>query len=183
MNYADRINAQITMEQFAERYGFEVKKGFMRCPFHNEKTASLKLYPEHRGFYCFGCGAGGTVFNFAERYFKLDYQETCRKLDNDFNLGLYRRQTLTQYRRAKRAEKALEAERQRLKLDEEYGRMVFIKLTAYRKWLTRQEQTLDVLFDIAYIDRLLDRHFYDNDALTYFNVDALICALHSKHRR
>ena len=40
----------------ATRYGL-VKHGFMRCPFHADKTPSLKLYGDH--FHCFGCGAHG----------------------------------------------------------------------------------------------------------------------------
>lgn len=30
----------------------------IRCPFHNERTASFVLYPNNT-FHCFGCGANG----------------------------------------------------------------------------------------------------------------------------
>ena len=30
----------------------------IRCPFHQDKTASLSIYPNN-GFHCFGCGAHG----------------------------------------------------------------------------------------------------------------------------
>lgn len=33
-------------------------QGFTKCPFHNEKTASMRCYPNNR-FYCFGCGKTG----------------------------------------------------------------------------------------------------------------------------
>lgn len=50
------------------------------CPFHNEKSGSLTLYPENESFYCFGCGAGGDVIAFVSRIENLDYMETIRWL-------------------------------------------------------------------------------------------------------
>ena len=43
------------------------RNGFVRCPFHaggNERTPSLYAYPEG-GWKCFGCGAGGRIYQFA----------------------------------------------------------------------------------------------------------------------
>ena len=35
------------------------------CPFHPDKeTKSLTVYPDNRGWYCFGCGQGGGVIQF-----------------------------------------------------------------------------------------------------------------------
>lgn len=35
-----------------------------RCPFHDDHTPSLTVYPATRSFYCFGCGTGGDVIDF-----------------------------------------------------------------------------------------------------------------------
>ena len=43
------------------------------CPFHKEKTPSFSVSPDKQLFYCFGCGKGGTVINFAMQQENLDF--------------------------------------------------------------------------------------------------------------
>ena len=43
------------------------------CPFHNEKSPSFTVFPATRGFYCFGCQAGGDAISFIMRAENLDY--------------------------------------------------------------------------------------------------------------
>lgn len=50
------------------------------CPFHSEKTPSFTVSPQKNLFYCFGCGAGGNVFNFLMRIENIDFPEAMRKL-------------------------------------------------------------------------------------------------------
>lgn len=86
---ADTVKAMLTMDQVARRYGFEPNRsGFIRCPFHSEKTASLKIYPGQGGFHCFGCGAGGSVIDFVMRLFDLSFSQAVVRLSADFGLGL-----------------------------------------------------------------------------------------------
>jgi len=51
-----------------------------RCPFHHEKTASFMVSPAKQIFHCFGCGAGGNVFNFLMKYERVDFPEAVRSL-------------------------------------------------------------------------------------------------------
>lgn len=83
-----RIKEIITMEQIADRYGFEVKRGMMVCPFHNEKTPSLKVYPGSRGWYCFGCNEGGSVIDFESKLSGLCALDAAKKICNDFHLTI-----------------------------------------------------------------------------------------------
>ncbi|MDD5556162.1 MAG: DNA primase [bacterium] len=50
------------------------------CPFHNEKTPSFFVNPEKQIWHCFGCGAGGAVFNFVMQYERVTFPEAVRIL-------------------------------------------------------------------------------------------------------
>lgn len=76
------------MKEVAERYGFEVKRGVMLCPFHNDSHPSLKVYPGSRGWHCFVCNEGGSVIDFVAKLFSINARQAAIRLDNDFHLGL-----------------------------------------------------------------------------------------------
>jgi DNA primase len=50
------------------------------CPFHQEKTPSFYVNPAKQSFYCFGCGRGGSVFQFVQEYEHIDFPEAVRRL-------------------------------------------------------------------------------------------------------
>lgn len=61
--------------------------GFICCPFHDERTPSLKLYRDG-GWKCFGCGKGGSVIDFTCLLYEVSPLEAVRQLNRDFRLGL-----------------------------------------------------------------------------------------------
>ncbi len=40
------VKENVTMQQAAELCGLVVRNGVCLCPFHSEKTPSMKLYPD-----------------------------------------------------------------------------------------------------------------------------------------
>ena len=58
------------------------------CPFHSEKTASFSVTPDKGFFYCFGCQAGGNVFNFIMKIENITFFEATRMLAQKINLPL-----------------------------------------------------------------------------------------------
>ena len=50
------------------------------CPFHEEKTPSFSVSPS-KGFYkCFGCGKGGSVYNFVMEMEGLNFPEAVKRV-------------------------------------------------------------------------------------------------------
>lgn len=50
------------------------------CPFHGEKTPSFMVSPELQMYKCFGCGEGGDVYSFLQKYEGMDFGEALRTL-------------------------------------------------------------------------------------------------------
>lgn len=50
------------------------------CPFHHEKTPSLQISPQKQIWHCFGCGEGGDVISFVQKYENLDFKEAVKLL-------------------------------------------------------------------------------------------------------
>lgn len=90
IDYAEIIKERVPMQRFLDYIGMRTNKaGFICCPFHGEKTASLKIYRDGRGWCCFGCHKGGDVINFAQLWYKADFKAALRQIDADFQLGLF----------------------------------------------------------------------------------------------
>ena len=131
---AETIKARLTMRQILGAYGIAVNDhGFARCPFHNEKTASFKAYDGDRGYFCFGCGESGDVITFVMRLFGLSFKAALRKIDTDFDLCLFEKPTLAEYRKAQRAMQEMQTKREREKKEKEAREAAFWK--AHDEWL------------------------------------------------
>ncbi|MCY4639488.1 MAG: CHC2 zinc finger domain-containing protein [Chloroflexi bacterium] len=51
-----------------------------RCPFHEDRSPSMVVYPETQSYYCFGCGAGGDAIDFVRRAGGLGFREALARL-------------------------------------------------------------------------------------------------------
>jgi hypothetical protein len=87
---ADAIKRALSMDTVARFYGYRPNRGnYISCPFHKDKTASLKVYEQPgRGFHCYGCGKGGSVIDFVMELSNVDYPAALAQLNADFHLGL-----------------------------------------------------------------------------------------------
>jgi len=86
----ETIKETLKISDITRFYGIEVKRNNQAlCPFHNEKTPSFTIFPKTNSFKCFGCGVGGSVIDFVMQMDGLEALEAAKKLDNDYNLGLF----------------------------------------------------------------------------------------------
>ncbi|OQX10471.1 MAG: DNA primase [Desulfobacteraceae bacterium IS3] len=60
------------------------------CPFHSEKTPSFTVFPEKQIYYCFGCGAGGNVFNFLMKHEGCSFPEVVTRLAERYGIEITR---------------------------------------------------------------------------------------------
>lgn len=60
------------------RAGADSMKGL--CPFHDEKSPSFHVRPNHGHFHCFGCGEGGDVYAFVQKIEHISFVEAVEML-------------------------------------------------------------------------------------------------------
>jgi DNA primase len=61
------------------------------CPFHQEKTPSFIVFPDTQTFHCFGCHAGGDLFNFVMQQDRVDFSEALTNLARQAGVELEER--------------------------------------------------------------------------------------------
>ena len=79
------LKSQLDLVAVVQACGVSLKrKGtnyFALCVFHTESTPSLSVNPRTQLFHCFGCGTGGDVFRFVERYYGIRFGAAVAKLN------------------------------------------------------------------------------------------------------
>ena len=89
MNVFDAVKQSVTTRQAAEMYVLKIRRNNMAsCPFHNDKTPSMKV---DRRFHCFGCGVDGDVIDFVSRLYGISSLEAAQKVASDFGISYDRK--------------------------------------------------------------------------------------------
>lgn len=125
------VKQNVTARDAAERYGIKVAgNGMARCPFHPDRTPSMKIDTR---YHCFGCGADGDVISFVGKLFDLKPIDSARKIAEDFGIPVPDRHKLSV--RQKREIRRKRAEGQKVReLEDRYHLMegqFFLILTDY----------------------------------------------------
>lgn len=58
------------------------------CPFHNEKSASFKVYPNSGTYKCFGCGEWGDAISFTMKVGNKTFPDAIRHLASKYNIAV-----------------------------------------------------------------------------------------------
>src|SRR5436190_5923218 len=82
--FIDDLKNRADIVRIIQPYAQDLKKkgaNWMACcPFHQEKTPSFSVNPS-KGFYkCFGCGKGGSVYNFLMEMEGLNFPEAIKRV-------------------------------------------------------------------------------------------------------
>ena len=99
----DEIKQSVSMREVVERYGIHIdRKGFICCIFHNEKTASMKVYKD--SVYCFGCGRSADIFSFVMGMEHCDFKTAYKSLGGSYKQQSDHQRNLYHYHLQKRKE-------------------------------------------------------------------------------
>lgn len=149
---AAQIRELVTVRQAAEHYGFTPDRaGYICCPFHNEKTASLKLYDDDGGFCCFGCGASGSVIDFTMRLFDINFRQAVLRLDTDFFLNLTDMKP-DRTARSKILEERRKVQHRRRELEEQIKALSAEHLLLHQSMIHQSPSGPDDGFDPLYVE-------------------------------
>lgn len=137
----EEIKDLYSMRDILERYGLPQpnRAGFICCPFHKEKTASMKIYKD--SFYCFGCGAGGDIFNFVKEMDGTSFKEAYSALGGDYENSFSARLKIYQSQKKREIQRKTE---EKLKRKRELN---YLLMDVYQKWLDKLEPFSDVWAD------------------------------------
>ena len=84
-----KLNNPLQLE--LAKYAIEPNsKGFTKCPFHNEKTASFKVYKDGT-YHCFGCGEHGDVITLTMKMQHLSFNRACETLSGEVKYSQIRK--------------------------------------------------------------------------------------------
>jgi DNA primase catalytic core len=84
MKYRDLSIVDVVKDRVSiERKG---RNFVLSCPFHDEKTPSMFLYPKTNSYYCFGCHKSGNVTSFVSEYHKISYKQALEKIKIEYDI-------------------------------------------------------------------------------------------------
>lgn len=78
----EEIISSTTMSDVMSRYGIRINNSMCRCPFHDDKTPSMKVY--ETSAYCFTCGRSWDLFSFIQDKDGVSFKEAFISLGGTY---------------------------------------------------------------------------------------------------
>lgn len=166
MNILATVDRMADMKIILSYYGLKMNKsGAIKCPFHTEKTASLKLYADNKRWHCFGCGADGGCIDFVKRMEGVDTNTAASRVNDICSLNLPmqgEKPTLKQLRHIKELTEQIERERLALEKEKEQYDEILTKMTAIdRIIMAAAPKSPEDEISTTYAEALKIQPFYD----------------------
>lgn len=166
MRLFQAVKQSVTTRQAAEHYGLRVSRnGMACCPFHQDRTPSMKL---DERFYCFGCGAKGDVIDFAAALLNIGKKDAAVRLAEDFGVA-YEKKTYAAEKNSSKTTKKVQNLEQRFQSMKKYcirvltdylhllnfWKIRFAPETENEEWHPNFEEALDKQTRIGYLVEVL----------------------------
>ena len=160
MDTASEIKARVSIRQIVDRYDLKVERGgFISCPFHDERTPSLKIYEQPgKGFCCFGCGAAGSVIDFVMLLFHINFRQAVVRIASDFGIVTTNNRMGLKEKRRWQIEQArkLREERERIKWINDLCALHRTHWLNYKNCEPWSDKWCDALIELPRIDYELE---------------------------
>ncbi|MDQ6788667.1 MAG: DNA primase [Acidobacteriota bacterium] len=153
-HFIDELKSRADLVRIIEPYAPLKKKGanwMGCCPFHQEKTPSFSVNPS-KGFYkCFGCGKGGSAFNFVMEIEGLNFPEAIKRVAEISGIPLPEPIDDEKYERSKKrkqekkaiAEQVIELNKYALEFWENHLQENNAQAKAAREYLEKREISVE----------------------------------------
>ncbi len=87
MGVFDAVKEQVTVRQVMEQSGIVFNHSHMcKCPFHQDKTPSMRVKPADKKYFCFGCGESGDAIDFVARYYGIAPLDAAMQIADQFGI-------------------------------------------------------------------------------------------------
>jgi DNA primase len=88
----DRLKEEVSVQRLVEDSGVALKKAgkdlMGRCPFHDDREASLVVTPKKNLWNCFGCGIGGGAIDWVMKERGLSFRQAVELLQAEVGSGV-----------------------------------------------------------------------------------------------
>ncbi len=104
-SFLDYLRSKVDIVDYISKYMTLTKRGanyWACCPFHNEKTPSFAVNPEHQYYKCFGCGESGNIFNFVMKMENIDFLSAVQLIAKESGVPLPSHEESDEMRKRKR---------------------------------------------------------------------------------
>lgn len=160
--YAETVRQSVGMKEILGLYNLTPNRsGFICCPIHHEKTPSCKIYPDGKGWWCYGCNSGGSIIDFVMGVHKCGFTQAIKIINSEFCLGLFDNKPnlrkVNEFRRRQARENSENKEIERLTaLFNQKYRKLFCELNNHNKALPYSEREIEIISKLEYWDYLAD---------------------------
>ncbi len=172
----EQILNRLTMQQVLLRYApCKITQNRADCPLHGGDKC-FAIY--QNSFYCFSCGAGGDLIKFVSLLFGIGYREAMFRLDNDFGLGIFKKQSLRDRHKMRAESEKLKTEQEQKRTAKKLNTNAYNALCAFFKELKEMYPDADVIEQAYISSKLLDMLYEDEEF--FFDYEKLICAMRKR---
>lgn len=135
--YNGIVKESVNIVQLCNDNGIKIDRGnFTICPWHQDSSPSLHIYPETNTCFCFACNKQGDVIEYASAVYGIPYNRVIERLNAEYhlNLPIDRKPTLRELDGYKKAAEryAKETEERKRKSAKRFDEWVHLNLLSNR---------------------------------------------------